>query len=632
MNLFNLSGVTKEFGDRVLFQNASFTITDSDKIGLIGANGTGKTTLFKILLEQEDASGGEIFRSKQTRVGYLEQHTNLTSDKTVYDETLSVFEDVMDIEAELSRIAAEIEAGGRDLAVLTERQHKLTEEFNRREGYTYKSRTRSSLIGLGFAEEELSLPFSVLSGGQKTRVALCKLLLSGANLLLLDEPTNHLDLKATMWLESYLRDYKGAFCLISHDRYFLDKVTNRTFALEYQRITCYDGNYSAYQTQKAENEKTIARRYENTQKEIERLQGIVKQQRQWNREKNIKTAESKLKVIAKLEDSLEAPESEAPSLHFTLSAKPGGGQDVLILDNVSMGFDGRDLFSGASLHIKKGEKVFLLGPNGCGKTTLFKLIEGKYKQTGGTIRIGSNIAIGWYDQTQSDLHPEKTVFEEIADAHPRLTQTEIRNALAAFLFRGDSVFSPISELSGGERARVSLVKLMLSDVNFLLLDEPTNHLDIQSREALENALEGYDGTCLIVSHDRYFINRLAESVCYMDSDKLTRYLGDYDYYLSKQTETPAQTSQTASAPVSEGKLSYQEQKQKAAEARKRENDLKKTEAEIEAAENRLSEIEEELSDPAISSDFQKLQTLTEEAAKVNETLAKLYERWETLAE
>ncbi|MBE7035575.1 MAG: ABC-F family ATP-binding cassette domain-containing protein [Ruminococcaceae bacterium] len=632
MNLFNLSDVTKEFGERTLFQNVSFTIGDTDKIGLIGANGTGKTTLFKMLLEQESVSGGEIFRNKQTRLGYLEQHTNLSSDKTVLQEALSVFEDVMEMEAELAEIALQIEENGSDLDSLTRRQHALSEAFAAREGYTYQNRTRSALLGLGFTEAELSAPFATLSGGQKTRVALCRLLLSGANLLLLDEPTNHLDLKAIDWLEAFLRDYKGAFCLISHDRYFLDKVTNRTFALEYGKITVYEGNYTRYLALKAENEKVITRNFENTQKEIARLQGIVKQQRQWNREKNIKTAESKLKVIAKLEDSLQAPESEAPTLQFSLKAKPGGGQDVLILSDVSMSFGDNPLFSHANLTVRKGSRIFLLGPNGCGKTTLFKLILGALSPKSGDIRLGSNIFPGAYDQTQSDLSPDKTVFEEIADAHPHLTQTEIRNTLAAFLFRGDSVFSPISALSGGERARVSLAKLMLSDVNFLLLDEPTNHLDIDSRVALEQALEQYDGTLLIVSHDRYFINRLAHSVCYMTKDGLTLYHGNYDYFLEKQAETSTQSTQPAAAPVSEGKLSYQEQKQKVAEARKRENDLKKTEAEIEKTENRLAEIDALLSDNAIAADYEKAQVLTEEADALNEALLSLYEKWESLSE
>ncbi len=631
MNLFNLSGVMKEFGDRCLFQNVAFTIGDTDKIGLIGANGTGKTTLFKILLGQAEATAGEVFRNKQTAIGYLEQHTNLTSDKTVFDEVLTVYADVTALEAELRQVAAEIEAGDGDLALLTARQQQLMEQFRRRDGYTYQSRARSSLLGLGFSEAELSAPFSTLSGGQKTRVALCKLLLSGANLLLLDEPTNHLDLAAVEWLEAYLRDYKGAFCLISHDRYFLDKVTNRIFALEHERITVYEGNYTAYLAQKAEKEKVIARRYENTRREISRLEGIVRQQRQWNREKNIKTAESKLKTIARLEQTLEAPDSDAPALHFSLKAKPGGGQDVLILSDLSMAFGEKTLFSHADLTLKKGDRMFLLGPNGCGKTTLLKLIAGALTQTGGTVRLGSNIVPGWYDQTQSDLHLNKTVFDEIADAHPHLTQTQIRNALAAFLFRGDEVFSLIQDLSGGERARVSLVKLMLSDVNFLLLDEPTNHLDIASREALEQALASYDGTCLIVSHDRYFINRLAHTVCYMQPDGLKLYPGDYDYFLSKQKEA-APPQKDADAPVSAGRDAYRRQKQEAAEIRKRENDRKKTEADIEDLESRLAEIDVQLTDEAVAADYEKAQALTEESEQLNEKLLTLYERWEALSD
>ncbi|MBQ4518299.1 MAG: ABC-F family ATP-binding cassette domain-containing protein [Clostridia bacterium] len=629
MNLFNLSDVSKEFGDRCLFKDVSFTIGDSDKIGLIGANGTGKTTLFKILLGQMDATAGEVFQNKQTVIGYLEQHTNLTSDKTVLNEVLTVYDDVIALEAELQQIAADIEEGKGDLKQLTERQQRLMERFRERDGYTYKSRARSSLLGLGFKEAELDTPFAHLSGGQKTRVSLCKLLLSGANLLLLDEPTNHLDLEAVEWLENYLRDYKGAFCLISHDRYFLDRVANRIFALEYEKVMVYEGNYSTYAKLKAENEKAATRRYENTQKEIKRLEGIVRQQRQWNREKNIKTAESKMKVIERLEKTLEAPQSETPGMHFSLTAKAGGGQDVLILKDVSMGFEQKELFSKANLTIRKGDRLFLLGPNGCGKTTLFKLIAGKLEPIGGNIRLGAGIFPGWYDQTQSDLHLNKTIFEEIADSHPHLTQTEIRNALAAFLFRGEEVFSLISELSGGERARVSLVKLMLSDVNFLLLDEPTNHLDIRSREALEEALADYDGTCLIVSHDRYFINRLANSVCYMEKNGLTVYPGDYDYFLSKRKEEPVVAEVQVS---SEGKDAYRLQKQEAAETRKRENERKKAEQGIEQCEKRLAEIDEELLDEAIAADYEKAQVLTEEAEKLNEELMALYERWEALSD
>lgn len=626
MNLFNLSDVGMEFGERTLFQNVSFTIGETDKIGLIGGNGTGKTTLFKILLGKMRATNGEVFQNKQTTIGYLEQHTNLTSDKTVLEEVLSVYDDVRAIEEELSEIARKIEDKEGDLALLTERQHKLTERFRERDGYTYQNRARSSLLGLGFSESELSAPFSQLSGGQQTRVSLCKLLLSGANLLLLDEPTNHLDLAAVEWLENFLKDYRGAFCVISHDRYFLDKIANRIFALEYGRVTVYEGNYTRYLSLKAEREKAVKRQYDNTQQEIKRLEGIVRQQRQWNRERNIRTAESKLKAIARLEEGLVTPESEEASIHFKLSAKPGGGQDVLILDKVSMGFDEKHLFSDANLTIRKGDKMFLLGANGCGKTTLFKLITGVYQPKGGTIRLGSNIAVGWYDQTQSDLSLDKTVFEEIADAHPQMTQTEIRNALAAFLFRGEDVFAPIAELSGGERARVSLCKLMLSDVNFLLLDEPTNHLDIASREALEQALSDYDGTCLIVSHDRYFINRLAHSVCNMEKTGLTLYLGDYDYFLSKKAETRQEKVQEAPGA---GKESYLQQKQAAAEARKRENDLKKVEKEIADCEQKTEELQNELNN--VGSDFMKAQELSEELDALNEKLLELYEKWDELS-
>ncbi len=631
MNLFTLSDVSKEFGDRSLFSNVSFAIEDTDKIGFIGANGTGKTTLFKIMLGEMEPTSGEVHRSRQATVGYLAQHMNQNSDKTVLQEALMAYEDVLQIEHELKEIEKKLEDDAQDAGYLTERQQRLMDAYIKRDGLTYQSRTRAALLGLGFKEEELLKPFRALSGGQKTRVALCRLLLSAASLLLLDEPTNHLDLAAVEWLEGFLRDYKGAFCLISHDRYFLDKVTNRTLSLSFGRITVYEGNYTRTMALRAEAEKAAERRYENTMREIKRLEGIVAQQRKWNRERNIKTAESKLKAIARLEKTLEAPQQEEAKLRFSLSAHAGGGQDVLSVQDVSMRFGGEDLFCGLNLEVKKGNRMFLLGPNGCGKTTLFRLIAGHLKQTGGNIRLGANITPGWYDQTQSDLHPEKTIFDEVADTYPQMTQTEVRNALAAFLFRGDAVFSPISELSGGERARVSLVKLMLSDANFLLLDEPTNHLDIASRQALEEALEGYDGTCLIVSHDRYFINRLAHSVCYMEKDGIRVYQGDYDYFVSKKQDKT--TVQKAEAPVeSQGKVAYMQKKQEAARIRKLESTLKKTEDEIANCENRQTEIAELLSSEEICADYEKAQKLTEEAAELDEKLLTLYDEWEQLSE
>ncbi len=629
MTLFSVSGLKKEFGERCLFQNVAFSIDEHDRIGLVGKNGSGKTTLFKILLDEIRATDGEIYKNKQTAIGYLEQHTNLTSDKTVLDEVLTVYEDVLEMERELQEIADTIHAGRGDTEVLTRRQQMLLERYAEREGYQYQNRAKSSLLGLGFRENELSLPFAHLSGGQKTRVALCKLLLSGANLLLLDEPTNHLDLKAIEWLEGFLRDYRGAFCLISHDRYFLDKVCNKIFALEHNTVSVYSGNYTTYLKQKEENEKTLVRKYENTQKEIKRLEGIVKQQRQWNREKNIKTAESKMKMIARLEEELVIPPEEERALSFSFAEAKGGGQDVLKIENVSMAFSEKQLFSGANLHIKKGDRVFLLGPNGCGKTTLFKLILHEYAQTGGEITLGANISVGYYDQTQSDLSPGKTIFEEICDAYPSLTQTEVRNALAAFLFRGEDVFAPIGELSGGERARVSLVKLMLSGANFLLLDEPTNHLDIASREALEEALLSYGGTYMIVSHDRYFINRLAESVCYMEPTGLSRYIGNYDDFAEKHVFSE-EKSETVEGGESAGRNAYEKQKQEAAKERKLASERKKTEEHIETLEQEIEAAKEELLKEETYTDYEKAARLSSEIEEKDALLLELYEKWEEL--
>ena len=627
MILLTASNIKKMFLDETLFDGVSFNVDSSDKIGFVGVNGAGKSTLFKIINGETDFDGGEIFKSKELNIGYLEQYACAESGCTIWEEMLKVFGEVREIERELDDIRFDIENKNGDLKSLIDRQTALQDKFSELDGFYYKSRIRGVLLGLGFSEEQFSLDVGKLSGGQKTRVELGKILLGSSNLLLLDEPTNHLDIESVEWLESFLQSYKGAFIVISHDRYFLDRVTNRTFELEAGRLRTFNGNYSAYAVQREIDKKTEERNYENTKREIERLEGIVEQQRRWNRERNIRTAESKMKVIEKLAKELVEPVSAEDEMHFEFKAVSGGGNDVVMTENLGMSFGGRRIFSHADMLIKKGEKVFILGPNGCGKTTLLKIIMGMYEPSEGSCRIGANILTGYYDQIQENLSMDKTIFDEIYDDYPALTQTEIRNALASFLFRGEDVFKEIKKLSGGERARVELVKLMLKKTNLLIMDEPTNHLDIKSREALEKALSGYNGTMLMVSHDRYFINKTADRVLYLTPEGLKSFNGGYDDYLKALAQNAEKPEEKK---ASSGAADYKEQKRLEAEKRKAANDLKKTEKEIAETEERISELETQLADPSLSSDYERITELSEKLNDENETLEKLYEAWESL--
>lgn len=624
--LLNVSNIKKMFGMELLFEHVSFQIEDHDKIGFIGANGAGKSTLFKILTREISYDEGDIFQNKQTKIGYLEQYACSDSDRTVLEEITQVFADLVRIEQELEEVRYDIEHKSEDLKVLIERQQKLNEQFEQRDGFFYQSKIRAVLNGLGFDENDFGLKVSKLSGGQKTRLSLGKILLSDANLLLLDEPTNHLDIQSVEWLEDFLKNYKGAFIVISHDRYFLDRVTKKTFELENTRFRSFPGNYSFYIVQKEIDRKTQLRNYENTKKEIERLEAVVEQQRRWNREKNIKTAESKLKVIERLEENLVQPDEDPENLFYHFRSCGGGGNDVLITENLSKRFDEDTVFEHANMHIVKGEKAFLLGPNGCGKTTLLKILMGECEQTEGKYKIGANIHVGYYDQIQEHLSMDKTIIDEVWDEYPQMTQTQIRNALAMFLFRGEEVFKQINTLSGGERARVELVKLILKQVNFLVLDEPTNHLDIASREALENALDGYDGTMLVVSHDRYFINKLATRILHLDKNGITAYDGNYDTYFEKLHQTQEQTM----IQEPEKGLDYKEQKRILAEKRKIKNKFEKTEAEIARLEANILEKNAELERPDIATDYVKAAEITEEIGEIEQQLERLYEDWENL--
>lgn len=627
--LLNVSNLKKMFLDETLFDGVSFNIEEGDKIGFVGVNGAGKSTLFKIMNDMMDCDDGEIYKNKFTKIGYLDQYTCIESENTVMGEILTSFDEVINIEHELDDIRFAIESKNGDIDSLVERQTALRERFEALDGYQYKSRVRSALMGLGFAEEDFNKRVDKLSGGQKTRVSLGKLLLSDSNLLLLDEPTNHLDIESVEWLEGFLQSYKGAFVIISHDRYFLDRVTNRTFEMECGNLRTYQGSYSEYVKQREVERKTEERNYANTIREIERLEGIVEQQRRWNREKNIKTAESKQKVIDKLEQTLIKPVSEQEDITFTFKALDGGGQDVLITENLGMSFGEKKIFSGLSTHLVKGEKVFLLGANGCGKTTFIKDILGEYTPTEGTVKIGTNIEIGYYDQIQENLDMDKTIFEEIHDEYPHMTQTEIRNALAVFLFKGEDVFKEIKKLSGGERARVELAKLMLKPVNFLIMDEPTNHLDIESRESLEKALEAYDGTMLVVSHDRYFINKLADRILYMTPDGLKNYLGGYDRYNEARLKL-LQEEENRVQEKAPKNLDYLEQKRLAAEKRKLLNRFNKVEDLIGDLEEEIDALNTEMANPAVAADFTRLAELAAEADKKNTELESLMEEWEEL--
>lgn len=627
MVLLNGTNLKKMFFDETLFSDVSFNIADKDKIGFVGINGAGKSTLFKIINGMTDYDEGEIFRNKITKIGYLDQYTCTDSDNTIMEEMLDAFSDVIDIENELENIRFDIENKSGDIDALIKRQTALQERFGELDGYRYKSLVRSTLTGLGFLEQDFDKRVDTLSGGQKTRVSLGKLLVSDANLLLLDEPTNHLDIASVEWLENFLSNYKGAFVVISHDRYFLDRVTNRTFEMENGTLRTYNGAYSEYVKQREIERKTEERNFINTQREIDRLNSIVEQQRRWNREKNIKTAESKQKVIDKLEKTLVKPEYATEDIDFSFKSSEGGGNDVLITESLGMSFDGNPIFKDCSMHITKGEKIFLLGANGCGKTTFIKNIIGKYEPTSGNLKIGSNIQIGYYDQIQENLSRDKDIFTEIHDEFPHLTNTQIRNALAVFLFRGEDVFKEIKTLSGGERARVELTKLMLKPANFLVMDEPTNHLDIDSREALEKALSDYDGTMLMVSHDRYFINKLADRIIYMTDSGFKSYIGNYDDFTAKNAVTEVIETETEKKPKN---LDYQEQKRLQAEKRKVLNRFSKVEELIEQLETETDQINAEMQRPELALDFTKLNELSKALEDKNAEITELMEEWETL--
>ena len=631
MPALSVNNLTMTFIERNLFTDVSFEVESRDKVGFIGANGVGKTTLFKILDGEISPTSGNVVFAKDTVVGYMEQHACNNPRISIYNELLSVFSYLADMEREIAEVTGSIENKSGDLNLLVERQTRLIDEYERLGGLTYKSRTRSALLGLGFSEAELDMPVGNLSGGQRSKLSLAKLLLSKSNFLLLDEPTNHLDINAVNWLEGFLRDFKGAMIIISHDRYFLDNVTNKTIELEHCKAMCYKGAYSEFIRKKEAYNESLRNKYENDLNEIKRIEGIVEQQKRWGRERNFITAASKQKEADRIKAQLVKPESELDTVKMRFTPKYESGNDVLMCKNLSKSFGDKKLFSDVNIHIRKGEKVFILGGNGCGKTTLFRILTGKCPQDSGEYEYGTNVAVGYFDQLQQNLNLENTAVDEIWDTFPQMTQTEVRSALASFLFRGDEVFKPLKKMSGGERARISLAKLMLKGSNFLLLDEPTNHLDSASREELEKTLADYSGTLLIISHDRYFINKLADRVLVLDKSGITEYLGNYDYYVEHIRTEQKEVKETA---VSKEKPQndYFLQKQRQSEERKRQTRLKKAEEAIERLDEEIAHTQELLSSEEVSADYEKLIELTKRLEELQTEQEEQYAIWEELSE
>lgn len=628
MAILTVNNIKKMFGTDVILENVSFEVQKGDRIGLVGINGSGKTTLFKILNGEYTADEGSFTPARETSIGYMEQHVCRDMEKPAFDEVMTVFEPLLRMEAELERLNAEIAAVPDDIDALILKQTELNDRFIAEGGLTCRNRARSTLIGLGFAPEQIMAPIGVLSGGQKAKIQLAKMLLGESNLLLLDEPTNHLDIPSVEWLEDFLKNYSGSYIVISHDRYFLDAVTNRTFEIEHTHLTEYKGNYTKFLRLKEENRLAMQRVYDNTQREIKRIEGIIEQQKRFNQERNYVTIASKQKSIDRLEATLQKPEDEPDTIRFQFKASQRGGNDVLMAEDLALQFGDNRLLRHVNLDIKRGEKVFLIGPNGCGKTSLLKILLGIYRQTFGDYRFGANIDVGYYDQAQGNLDESKTVIDEIWDLHPYMNQTQVRSALAVFLFKGEDVYKPVKGLSGGERARVLLLKLMLSKANLLILDEPTNHLDIGSCEALEDALMGYDGTLLVVSHDRYLINKLADKIYYLEPDGTTLYLGNYDAYLEAR-----QKKETAKAAVQESVQkpnAYKLKKERAAEIRKKKSALARCEREVEEAELEIEELNAKLLDPAVASDYEQTLEITNQIAACKERSDALMNEWTAL--
>ncbi len=629
--------IQKSFGIDTVLEKITFHVEEKEKAAIVGVNGAGKTTLFKILTGEMSADSGEIYLKKDVSVGYLAQNQQIDTERTILEEMMTVFEKIRCEEQNLREMENKMSVlTGKELSDHIEKYAQAQQKFEQSDSYGYESRIKGVLKGLGFLEEDYNLPVCQLSGGQKTRVYLSKLLLSKPDILLLDEPTNHLDIASIQWLEDFLKGYQGTVLLISHDRYFLDKIVTKVIEVENKKSSVYEGNYTFYSKQKDINRQIQQKAYEVQQKEIKHQEDVIKTLRSFNREKSIKRAESREKALERME-KLEKPENLPTKMRLRLTPKIISGNDVLKAESLKKSFDTVQLFENVSFDVKRGEKVAIIGPNGVGKSTLFKILLGKVRQDKGEIRIGTNVHIGYYDQEQQELDETKTIFQEIADTYPTMDNGKIRNILAAFVFTGDDIYKTISSLSGGEKGRISLAKIMLSNANVLMLDEPTNHLDMYSKEILEDALNSYEGTVIYISHDRYFINRTAQKILELTPQGVNQYLGDYQYYLQKKEEQQiqlqqdsAQTKQVVYHTVSEGKADWLKQKELQAQERKAAAKVERVEKEIEQTENKIKELDNMLFQEEISSDFSKAQELFAEKTKLEQHLEELYQKWEEL--
>ena len=637
--ILSCNNISKSFGTDICIKSCSFNIEDHERAAIVGINGAGKSTLLKIITGEEPADTGLVTLAKDKTLGYLAQQQNLGSDNTIYDELLSVKQYILDMEDELRRIEKRMNTANEDeLEILMKKYSDLNHQFELENGYAYKSEITGVLKGLGFSEEDFTLNVNTLSGGQKTRVALGRLLLTHPDIILLDEPTNHLDMESIRWLENYLLNYNGAVLIVAHDRYFLDKIVTKIIELDNGIATVFSGNYTDYAAKKAILRNMKLKEYLNQQREIKHQEEVITKLKQFNREKSIKRAESREKMLDKIE-LVDKPQELNDKMSIKLEPNVVSGNDVLTIKDLTKGFDGVTLFDNINIDIKRGERVALIGNNGTGKTTILKLINGIIEPDSGSIYLGAKVNIGYYDQEHHVLDPDKTIFDEIRDSYPDLNNTQIRNTLAAFLFTDEDVFKYIRDLSGGERGRVSLAKLMLSNANFLILDEPTNHLDIVSKEILENALNNYTGTVLFVSHDRYFINAAATRIIELSNKTVVNYIGNYDYYLEKRdilSAKPVNDESNAdiahAAKAADSKASWQEEKVKQAQLKKIKNELKRTEERIAKVEERIEELDNMYADPAISSDTARLMEIHTEKENLSAELDELYDKWGELTD